>query len=64
MDEMFMRSQSAIRTPLPPDPALAMAYVPFQQQIREVYTPQEAFDNGTLFPELNKPFYGERGFSK
>lgn len=37
---------------------LAMAYVPFQQW-GEVYSEDEAFDNGTLFPELNFPF--ERG---
>ena len=63
MDEMLMRPEVAVKPPLPPDPALAMAYVPFQQ-MKEVYMPQEAFENGTLFPELNKPFYGDRGFSK
>ena len=64
MEEMELRPAPTLITPLPSDTALAMAYVPYQQQIREVYTPQEAFDNGTLFPELNKPFYGDRGFSK
>ena len=26
-----------------------------------IYTPEQGFDNGTIFPELNKPFYGRRG---
>lgn len=37
---------------------IAMAYVPFQQW-GEVYSEDEAFETGTLFPELNFPF--ERG---
>lgn len=37
---------------------LAMAYVPFQQW-GEVYSEDEAFEKGTLFPDLNFPF--ERG---
>lgn len=45
-------------THFPSKTPLAMAYVPFQQW-GEVYTEDEAFDKGTLFPELNFPF--ERG---
>lgn len=45
---------------LPKNTPLAMAYVPFQQW-GEVYSDDEAFNNGTLFPELNFPF--ERGGS-
>ena len=41
--------------PLPEDPVPAMAYVPFQQYGA---TYQPALDNGTLFPDLNKPFAG------
>ena len=40
---------------LPEDPVLAMAYVPWQH-LKEVYEPEAALANGTLFPELNKPF--------
>lgn len=47
-------------TPLPEDPQVAMAYVPFQQ-LGSVYTAERALDAGTLFPELDKPFYGRRG---
>lgn len=48
------------RTPLPDDPVPAMAYVPFQQW-GEVYEPERALDAGTLFPVLDKPFYGRKG---
>jgi hypothetical protein len=44
----------------PENTPLAMAYVPFQQWGR-IYSDDEAFDTGTLFPDLNFPF--ERGDS-
>ena len=37
---------------------IAMAYVPFQK-LGEVYTENDALERGTLFPELDKPFYGK-----
>lgn len=40
--------------------ALAMAYVPWQH-FNQVYEPEMALDQGTLFPELDKPFYGSGG---
>ena len=46
-------------TPLPADPVPAMAYVPFQQFGR-TFPPERALDAGTLFPELDKPFYCRR----
>ncbi len=46
--------------PLPAEPQVAMAYIPFQQ-LGSVYTAEKALDSGTLFPELDKPFYGRRG---
>ena len=36
---------------------LAMAYVPMQE-LAETYDPERGFMEGTLFPELNKPFEG------
>lgn len=42
---------------LPEDTVVAMAYVPFQTNL-ETYTSEEAFCNGTLFPELNLRFFG------
>ena len=38
---------------------LAMAYVPWQQNLILYESLEEAFCNGTLFPELNKPFTQE-----
>ncbi len=40
--------------------ALAMAYVPMQH-FKNVYEPDTALQNGTIFPELNKPFMGWKG---
>lgn len=42
---------------LPSDMVVAMAYVPFQTEL-VTYTSTEALSNGTLFPELDKKFYG------
>lgn len=40
--------------------SLAMAYVPWQH-FNNVYEPDKAILCGTIFPELNKPFYGRKG---
>lgn len=37
---------------------IAMQYVPWQHW-DQVYCPEEALQYGTIFPELNKPFYGK-----
>ncbi|MCC8136118.1 MAG: spore coat associated protein CotJA [Ruminococcus sp.] len=39
----------------PKNTPLAMSYVPFQQW-GEVYSEDEAFSSGTLFPQLDFPF--------
>lgn len=39
---------------------LAIASVPMQIW-REVYRPEAAFMNGTIFPELNLPYTVQRG---
>jgi len=44
-------------SPFPQNTPLAMAYVPFQQW-GEVYSDDDAFRNGTLFPDLNFRFEG------
>ncbi|MDR1892280.1 MAG: spore coat associated protein CotJA [Oscillospiraceae bacterium] len=61
MDEQIVANTSA-KTLFPSATPPAMAYVPYQQYSAG-YQPEEAYQNGTLFPELNQPFYGERGFS-
>ena len=42
---------------------LAMAYVPWQK-FEKTYEPQMALKKGTIFPELDKPFWGRRGMKK
>ena len=37
--------------------AIAMAYVPWHN-MKQVHEPAKALRAGTLFPELEKPFYG------
>lgn len=50
------------RSALPENPVPAMAYVPFQQyDARNLYAAEQAFTQGTLFPVLDKPFYGGDG---
>ena len=39
---------------------LAMGYVPWQN-FGCTYEPMEGLHAGTIFPELDKPFYGRRG---
>lgn len=39
---------------------VAMAYVPWQH-FNTVYDVDKALQCGTIFPELNKPWYGKRG---
>lgn len=39
---------------------VAMAYVPWQRWNGIYENLEEAFCNGTIFPEMNKPFTGRR----
>ena len=47
------------KSTIPRDPALAIAYVKWQE-LQEVYDPEKGWRAGTIFPELDKPFYGRR----
>lgn len=38
----------------------AMAYVPFQPDNAPTYSPMQGFASGTMYPTLNKPFYGSK----
>ncbi len=46
---------SKMISPLPEEMPVAMAYVPYQQW-DTVYTAEEGFPKGTIFPQLYKPF--------
>lgn len=62
MPEDFIGQACKIKDPepLPENPVPAMAYIPFQQ-FGQTYDPLRGFDAGTIFPCLDKPFYGRRG---
>lgn len=45
------------RPALPADATVTMAYVPLQLEVI-TYEGEKGFDNGTIFPVLNKPFKG------
>lgn len=43
--------------------SLAMMYVPFQR-FENLYDPEKALERGTLFAELDMPFYGSKKGAK
>lgn len=45
-------------SPLPDKTVEAMAYVPFQPNGAKTYTAVRGFEAGTMFPALDKPWYG------
>ena len=47
-------------SPLPKDTVEAMAYIPFQMQNSKTYAPAQALESGTIYPILDKPFYGSK----
>ena len=55
-----LQSSGFFIDPIPSDAAETMAYVPFQKNDSEIFTPAQGFALGTMFPELNKPFYGSK----
>ncbi len=42
---------------------IGMAYVPWQTW-RNIYEPDKALQRGTIFEELDKPFYGAQGVKR
>ena len=51
-------------SPLPKDPVPGMAYVPYQQWNANLHDIDRALDAGTLFPVLDKPFYGANAMTR
>ena len=45
---------------MPKNLSLAMAYVPFQKWSDDLFDLEAALQKGTIFPELYKPFLGDR----
>lgn len=54
---------SSIKKDACEDMVLAMAYVPWQKW-QNIYDAEKGFCNGTIFQELNLPFYGVGGCQK
>lgn len=64
-EQISERGSENMRTPIRRDcdfnnMPVAMAYVPWQY-FNTVYEVDKALQHGTIFPELNKPWYGKRG---
>lgn len=59
----YLGNQANSDGTFPSEMPLAMAYVPVQK-IRYIYEPDNALMQGTLFPELDKPFLGGRSMNK
>ena len=55
----FLNKKSHVLPPLPADATVTMAYIPFQQQPVTYEEEKHALFEGTLCPELNKPFTGK-----
>ena len=54
----FLEKTKNKRPPLPKDASVTMAYIPLQETL-ESYSAEKALEEGTLFPDLNKPFKGK-----
>ena len=65
MDDFVRRNCGKAKdpSPLPMDPVVAMAYVPFQQW-GEIYESVKGLERGTIFPDLDKPFLCAGGDSR
>ena len=58
-DDLFRKveAQYGIRTSLPEDMTVAMAYVPYQIT-NKTSSAEQGLNKGTMFPILDKPFIG------
>lgn len=58
IDEIYDFSEKNSTMPsIPKDATVAMAYIPFQNNDK-LYSTEQGFVSGTMFPVLNKPFKG------
>ncbi|MBQ9531557.1 MAG: spore coat associated protein CotJA [Eubacterium sp.] len=53
----FLENEQKKRPAIPKDASVTMAYIPLQETL-ESYSADKALEEGTLFPDLNKPFKG------
>ena len=57
LDQNVPEMPSQEESTFPPKVSLAMMYVPFQR-FERIYNEEKALSRGTLFEELDLPFYG------
>lgn len=56
MDDIIRQKAMEYRiSPLPENPVIAMAYVPYQNA-EKLFGPEQGIAAGTMFPCLDKPF--------
>ena len=58
MDIIEIMAEKYGIAPFPDKSVEAMAYVKFQPENAATYSPTQGFASGTMYPTLNKPFYG------
>ena len=59
MDQPPAMPQMPEESSFPAHVSLAMMYVPFQR-FQNLYEPEKALKQGTLFADLDLPFYGTK----
>ncbi len=62
-DIYMMKAMEYGITPLPENPVVAMAYIPYQNNDK-LYSAEHGIVVGSMFPVLNKPFSGCGGSRK
>ena len=55
MEDNFRQYENFARTRYPEGLELARAYIPYQQYTK-AWSPEEALERGTMFPELYRPY--------
>lgn len=58
--EQYDDVDNNLKSPLPKQYSVAMAYIPYQNNTK-TYDDMKALERGTLFPVLDKPFMGGAG---
>lgn len=62
MDSNTMPMHPTTRSAFPPETPVGMAYIPWQT-MEDVYDPEAGLSAGTIFPDLDKPWFGSRAFA-
>lgn len=55
----YIKEQYGI-SKFPEETPYAMAYVPFQAYNGKLFSADQGFSLGTMYKDLNKPFYGSK----